>query len=386
MAMRLLHVHSGNLYGGVETLLATLVRFRNIGPLEHEFGLCFDGRIAAELRVEGVTVHRLGEVRVRHPLTVLRARARLRRLIRREPFDGVMCHSAWTMAVFGNVVKSFSLPLIFWLHGPTTGRHWLERWARRVSPDLVLCNSPGTAATLPTLYTDVPYEVLNLPVAVDALPLDSDERHTIREELGTPDRAVVIAHAGRFEPWKGHRVLLEALALIEDAPDWRCWIISGAQRPVEHQYLEQLRALARRSGIADRVIFCGERSDVARMLAAADIYCQPNTEAEGFGIALVEAMGAGLPVVTSGNGGIAEVIDESCGIRVARNDPRAVANALDLLLGDPVRRAQMGRAGISRATDLCDPHRQIARLASILAGLRPNARGTVEVAPLRVGQ
>src|SRR5229473_1817120 len=97
--IRLLHVHSGNLYGGVETLLATLARFRAREPLEHEFTLCFDGRIAMELRAENVAVEVLGEVRVSHPLTMRRARARLRDRLCRRPFDAVVVHSAWTQAV-----------------------------------------------------------------------------------------------------------------------------------------------------------------------------------------------------------------------------------------------------------------------------------------------
>jgi glycosyltransferase involved in cell wall biosynthesis len=111
------------------------------------------------------------------------------------------------------------------------------------------------------------------------------------------------------------------------------------------------------------------------MLGAADIYCQPNTEAEGFGLALVEALGASLPVVTTGLGGAAEVVDDSCGVSVPANDPRAVAKALHLLIEDPVRRAQMGKAGRQRAALICDPARQIARLESIVAGLSHEATG-----------
>jgi glycosyltransferase involved in cell wall biosynthesis len=310
--MRLLHVHSGNLYGGVETLLVTLARFRHRGALEHEVALCFEGRLAEELRAESVAVHPLGEVRVSRPLTMKRARAGLRESLGRA-FDAVVVHSAWTQAVFGSAVKSSHAPLIFWLHGPTSGRHWLERWARMVEPDRVLCNSRYTAASIPALYPHTPYEVLYLPVATETLRLDTAARHAIRMEFATPDDAVVIAQAGRLEPLKGHFVLLEALALIRESPDWRCWLIGGAQRAGETRYLERLKAWAADRGIADRVSFCGERRDAARMLGAADIYCQPNTTAEGFGIALVEALGAGLPVVTTGLGGTAEVVDESCG-------------------------------------------------------------------------
>jgi len=54
--MRILHVHSGNLYGGVETLLINLVSTANCTQVEHQFAICFEGRVASELRKQGATV------------------------------------------------------------------------------------------------------------------------------------------------------------------------------------------------------------------------------------------------------------------------------------------------------------------------------------------
>jgi Glycosyl transferase 4-like len=92
--MRLLHVSAGNLYGGLETVLVTLARCRALSAeLQNEFALCFAGRAEDELRAAGATVHRLGEVRVRRPLSILRARRALRALIGERSFDTVVCHS-----------------------------------------------------------------------------------------------------------------------------------------------------------------------------------------------------------------------------------------------------------------------------------------------------
>src|SRR2546427_11688931 len=76
-SMRVLHVSSGNLYGGIETLLLTLARHRNLCPgLEQHFALCFEGRLSEELAAVGARVHLLGNVRVRKPLSVWRSRDR----------------------------------------------------------------------------------------------------------------------------------------------------------------------------------------------------------------------------------------------------------------------------------------------------------------------
>jgi glycosyltransferase involved in cell wall biosynthesis len=120
--------------------------------------------------------------------------------------------------------------------------------------------------------------------------------------------------------------------------------------------------LAGRLGVADRVRFAGQREDVPRLLAAADIFCQPNTRPEPFGIAFVEALLAGLPVVTTDLGGAREIVDDSCGVRVPAGDARALAQALRRLMEEPRLRERLGRAGPARARQLCDPARQLGLL------------------------
>src|SRR5580698_3727045 len=91
--VRILHLHSGNLYGGVETLLVTLANLRHLCPsMEPHFALCFDGRLNREISSSGVPVHMLGRVRISRPWSGWRARRRLREILRRERFDAVVCH------------------------------------------------------------------------------------------------------------------------------------------------------------------------------------------------------------------------------------------------------------------------------------------------------
>src|SRR6266704_2330635 len=105
--MRVLHICSGNLFGGVETFLVTLARLRHLCPaMEPEFALCFAGRLSQELQAHNVAVQMLGEVRVRYPWTVARARRALKNLMRHKSYDVVVCHSAWLQAIFGPVVRA----------------------------------------------------------------------------------------------------------------------------------------------------------------------------------------------------------------------------------------------------------------------------------------
>lgn len=368
--MRVLNVHSGNMYGGVETLLTTLARHRDPCPgMEFAYALCYEGRLSSELTAAGTTVHPLGRVRISRPLSVRRARRALRDLLRRAPFDVVICHSSWSHALFGPTVRSAGLPLVFWLHGEANELSWLERWARKTTPDLALCNSKFTARTLPGMYPHVRTEVIYCPVASPARGSTNEERAATRAELQTPENAVVIVQVSRMEAWKGHALHLEALRILKDLPGWVCWQVGGVQQPGESEYLAQLKETATRTGIGYRVHFLGQRSDVPRLLAAADIHCQPNTGPEPFGIAFIEALYAGLPVVTTALGGAGEIVDETCGLLVQPQDAQALAAALRRLIEDESVRLNLGENGPRRARELCDPAAQIERLGRLLASV-----------------
>jgi glycosyltransferase involved in cell wall biosynthesis len=367
--MRVLHVYGGNLYGGIEALLVTMARARMLCPtLDAEVALCFDGRLSDELEAAGVPVHRLTEVRASRPQTVVRARRTLAELMKRQRFDRVICHAAWSQALLGPAVTHARIPLVFWAHDVVTGKHWTERLARRVRPDLVICNSGYTASSIPNLYPDAPTVVIAPPVSTDVPRPATVGRAALRAEFDTPADATVIAQVSRMEAWKGHALTIDALAQLREL-SWTCWIVGGAQRPAEVAYMETLRADVDRRGLAGRIRFLGERTDVRQLLAAADIACQANLRPEPFGIASVEALAAGLPVVTPAMGGALEIVDGSCGILVPPNDPAALAAALRRLIEDPALRARLASAGPGRARAVCDPQAQMRRLVDALASM-----------------
>ena len=103
---KVLNIYSGNLYGGVETMLLAMAK--QAGWMS--FALCFDGKLSRALRntVSGFDnrLHQLGEVRLRAPWSVFRARNRLRRLLAQGKFDAVICHSAWSYSLFAGVARA----------------------------------------------------------------------------------------------------------------------------------------------------------------------------------------------------------------------------------------------------------------------------------------
>jgi glycosyltransferase involved in cell wall biosynthesis len=198
------------------------------------------------------------------------------------------------------------------------------------------------------------------------LAFDKLERTEVRNEFDTPEDAVVIVQTSRMEAYKGHRLHIDALGHLCDVPSWVCWQVGGSQRAGQTAYLRQLQEQAIRVGIADRVRFVGERSDVWRLLQAADIHCQPNAGPEPFGIAFVEALHARLPAVTTAIGGALEIVDDGCGILVPPNDSHELARQLCRLIEDTQLRRELGHNGPTRAKELCDPARQMSYLRELL--------------------
>ncbi len=367
MTMRVLHVYAGNLYGGVESMLATFARERGRVPeMEPRFALCFEGRLSAELRELGTPPEMLGGARLRLPWTVARARRRLAEVVAGDRPDVVVCHSAWSHAIFAPVARKRGIPLVFWLHDAVSGGTREERRARKVDPDLAVCTSEYARGTLPALFPHVRAEVV-YPSVPPPPRVSRNDRRVLRDELRTHWADVVIVQVARMEEWKGHRLLLEALSRLREVPGWTLWLVGGEQRPAEAKYRAGLGRLALRFGIAPRVRFLGERSDVPRVLAASDLLCQPNLGPEPFGMAVVEGLYAGLPVVATDLGGPREIVDASCGLRVPPGDAAALAEALRTLIADAPRADALASAGPARARALCDPETQMRRFSALLA-------------------
>jgi glycosyltransferase involved in cell wall biosynthesis len=358
--MKVLHIGSGNLFGGIETLLVTMARERRLCPdLKPHFSICFENRLSRELRATGAPVDYLGEVRIRNPFTVLRARAALDRLLTQEAIEVAICHGPWAQAIFGPVVRNHRIPLVFWSHGFVTGRHWLEVWARRTIPALVICNSEATRSNVKLLYPDIASQVIYCPVSNTAPSSTKD----------TESKPVVIIQVSRMEKWKGHTLLLEALGRLKDLPDWVCWIVGGSQTDHESRYENNLHRQAERLNLSARIDFLGAQDDVRGLLAQADIFCQPNLSPEPFGIVFIEALQGGLPVVSTKMGGAAEIVNDLCGVLVPAGDTTQLASVLRDLITNSKKRQQLGLSGPARASQLCDPTRQLEKLRSVLKSL-----------------
>lgn len=190
-----------------------------------------------------------------------------------------------------------------------------------------------------------------------------------RASLGVPDGAPLIVSVARLFRGKGHFELLSALAPVKRKhPNVRLAIV-GSDYPADSGTTRMLKEHASELGIGDNVIFTGQRSDIASLMAACDIFSLPSFE-EPFGLVFAEAMAMKRPVVALTNGGTPEVVEHGkCGLLSPPGDIDALAANLLRLLGDPALRLQFGEYGRSRVEQHFTPQRMASDFAALYARL-----------------
>lgn len=192
--------------------------------------------------------------------------------------------------------------------------------------------------------------------------LDRVDRATARRRCGLASDDVMILHVGRLHPQKGQDLLIDAIAQVRrDVPRLVLFLVgAGGSRAA-------LERRARDRGIGAEVRFERAQRDVSIYYRAADMFVFPSRY-EAFGIALLEAMAAGLPIVASRTGGIPEVTGEMAAVLASVGDVDALSDGIRRLARDPVWRGAMGGAGRERAKAF-DVKVHLPRLEAIYASL-----------------
>jgi glycosyltransferase involved in cell wall biosynthesis len=191
-----------------------------------------------------------------------------------------------------------------------------------------------------------------------------DVARAVRAELGVEPAHFLLGVVARLVPQKGHRYLLEALALaVPEEPSLR--LLIAGQGPLR----EQLEAQARRLGLDRHVIFAGWRSDVTNIMAALDLLVLPSLW-EGFGLVLLEAMALQKPIVATRVSAIPEVVEDGVsGLLVPPADPAALAGAILRLARDRELGREMGRRGRLRLAERFTLDRMVRQTEEVYLSL-----------------
>ncbi len=184
---------------------------------------------------------------------------------------------------------------------------------------------------------------------IDLAEVRAAARHggAVRRELGIGDDEVVAVTVANYREQKAWPDLLAAARTVIDRGIPVRFVTVG-QGPLE----AEITALHGRLGLGERVLLLGRRDDVPRILAAADLFVLASTY-EGKPLAVMEALGAGVPVVATAVGGTIEAVDSANGVLVPPNRPDLLADAVARLATDPVERARLA-AGAAASGDTYD--------------------------------
>jgi glycosyltransferase involved in cell wall biosynthesis len=295
-------------------------------------------RIAAEASRFGVPVVTLPIGRKR-----LRGVRALARAFAHEPVDIINAHSstdAWLAALACRwLARRGRAPVLVRTRHVSirVPNDVATRWLYRRATARVVTTGAALREQLIRDNGLAPERVDSVPTGIDAATFAPLARDAARRELALAPDAPWIGIVATLRSWKGHRYLVDALPLLAHA-DARLVIVGdGPQR-------EALEGQVGALGLRDRVTFAGQRPDVARWLAALDVFVLPSYANEGVPQALLQAMFAGIPCVTTDAGAIPEIArDADTAYVVAREDPRALAAAIDRVLDHPGEAAAMAQ-------------------------------------------
>ncbi len=315
-------------YGAVQSLM-TLARSQREAGHRVEFVTFAGKEFGRQVEAAGFRVH---EVAVRTKIDALSIAA-IRRIILRGKFDIVHTHLS-TSSLNGCIAARLAgVPGIATVHG-------LSGKLSFVPADHLIAVSKQVKQHL----IDQKVSADKISVVYNGLPMDVPQvdKMAARAELGLPLDATIIGTISRVTPNKGIQDAIRAIAILAAENRNLRYVVVG-----DGDGLAACKALAEELGISDLVVFLGYRTDITTCLGAMDLFLFPSHK-EAMGIALVEAMRAGLPTVGTNIGGIPEVITPECGILVPPSNPQALANAVGELLADPKRMAGMGVESLHR--------------------------------------
>ena len=332
--IRVLHVIESLRSGGAENVVAALATHTDPSRFESEVvALASGGDVADRLHSAGVTVHILGK-----RLGVdLSAAARLRHLIQERQISIVHAHNPvanhWT--ILACLFMAGAPPILQTEHS-IHYRGRIRLWYPFLRGILGLWNSAIVGCCTAVTVSHRRIDPLNrsryrtVYNGIEPLGRPSAERRAaLRREIAIPDGFTVAGTVGNLRGPKAHGDLLSALALLAGEFPRLITIIAG-DGPLE----QELRARAAALGIAGCVRWLGKRADVSNLLGIMDIFVLSSTR-EGFPVAVLEAISAGVPVVATDVGGVSEVIMPGMtGVLVPPGDPPALAAGIRSVLGD----------------------------------------------------
>jgi glycosyltransferase involved in cell wall biosynthesis len=340
----------GERLGGAEAFLWTFLRHVDRAAVEPSVAFLQDGPLVAEVTGLGIRTFVVPSTRLRDATTTTATVARLHRLFRRERPDVIVNWMAKTHLYGGTAaaLAGMSSRVLWWQHGIPAG-HWLDRAATLIPAAAIGCSSEAAAHAQrrlrPRRRTIVVYPGADLPDA----PPGPTARADVRAQLNVPNSMAVVGIVGRFEPWKGQDRFLRMIARLKHRGyAVHGLVVGGDAFGLHPRFAQEVHDLADALGLSESVTFTGQTARVPDYLAAMDVFVSAST-GEPFGVAIIEAMAAGVPVVAVDDGGPSEILaGEKGGLLAESGEVEALTEPVARLLDDPALRQRLAADGRRR--------------------------------------
>lgn len=269
----------------------------------------------------------------------------LRKLIKAHAPAIVHVHSRrGADLVGGRCARRAGVPAVLTRRVDNREPAWWARLKYRPYSEVAAISSAVESELVDRVGLD-PARVVRVASAVDTgcYRPESAARDRLAEAFGIPSASSVVGVVAQLIPRKGHALLLDCMPeVVRRHPEVQvlCFGRGPRERALSRQIAEH--------GLGDRVQLTGFRDDLAELMPGLDLLVHPALQ-EGLGVAVLEAMSAGVPVVASNAGGIPDIIEhERSGLLFAAGDPRALRDGVLRMLGDEPLRVRLAHAGRER--------------------------------------
>lgn len=361
--MRILHLTTHLDRGGIsQYILSVGSAFRKKG---HEiFVVSSGGSMKPEFEIEGLRLKTL-DIRTKSELNpkLYRALPELIRWLKKERIEIVHAHTRVTQVMAFWLQKLSGVPYVTTVHGfykRRLGRRILPAWGERaVAISEPVGDHLRDVFHFPLERIRVIYNGVDF---ADFLArFKSHHPKEVRREYGISEEAPVVGVTARLVADKGHKYLIRAVKRLEsEFPDLSLLIVGDGR------YRTQLNELAQKLKLLDRVYFTGNLRDVAKPLAAVNVFALPAVWREGFGLSIVEAMICQKPIIVTNIWALNTLIQNGVnGILVEPRDVEGLADAIRRVLNDANFRERISKAGQETAYERFALGRMVGELEAV---------------------
>ena len=357
--MRIMYISSALTYGGGERHLVDLAR--EMMARGHEVFIGLRPTNLWEARFDFIPRERLLHVSVRNSFGMLSAN-RISRFLLKNRIDVLHAHVARDYLAAAVAARSAKTRLVITRHVMFPMKSFHRLALRNV--DRVIAVSSGMVEHLERIFPRK--KILVIPNGTGFSPDPGDrlaKGGEFRKFHSIPPDASLVVTLGELKPLKGQRDFVLAADQVLKAHDDAYFVVAGKDNSIDQKFRREIKRLAKVLGLDHRVVWLDWLDDISPLLAAADVFVSPS-HSESFGLAILDAMAAGTPVVATATDGAKTLIPVAEALVPVR-DPLALAAAIIKYLDEPYARRELGATLAAEArsrfslASMCDATEQV---------------------------